>query len=43
MGCKKEKPKEKPKPGKYQCGRCGAAAKKEKDLCKPKKVKKDES
>lgn len=43
MGCKRNKPKEKPASGKYECKRCGAVAKKEKDVCKPKKIKKDKS
>ena len=40
MACKRDKSKSKPKAGKYQCNRCGAVAKKDKDLCKPKKIKK---
>lgn len=40
MGCLKGKDKNKPKPGRYKCKKCDAVAKKKKDLCKPKKLKK---
>ena len=37
-----EKQLEKQKEAKYVCKKCGAEAKKEKHLCKPKKIKEDE-
>jgi len=40
MSCRKDKPKVKPKPGRYRCEDCGAVGKKKKDVCDPKKVKK---
>ena len=40
MACKAGKSKHKAKPGRYQCGRCGAVAKKGKSLCAPQKIKK---
>jgi hypothetical protein len=39
MGCKKGKSKSKAKPGRYECGKCGAVAKKKSKLCKPCKIK----
>ena len=41
MGCRKGQSEHKPKPGRYQCGKCGAVSKKKGHLCKPKKIKKD--
>lgn len=38
MGCKKDKPRKAPKPGKFQCRKCGAVAKKKKKICKPEKI-----
>ena len=43
MSCRKGKPKEKPKLGRYRCKDCGAVVKKKSDVCEPKKVKKNES
>jgi hypothetical protein len=40
MSCLKGESKVKPKPGRYRCTDCGAVAKKKKDVCDPKKVKK---
>jgi hypothetical protein len=40
--CLKGDSRNKPKPGRYRCKRCGAVSKKEEDLCKPKKIKKDD-
>jgi len=40
MSCRKDKPKIKPKPGRYLCKDCGAVGKKKKEVCEPKKVKK---
>ena len=40
MGCLKGKSKDKPKPGSYECKKCGAVAKKKGKLCKPEKIKK---
>jgi hypothetical protein len=42
MGCKKDQPRKKAKPGRYRCEDCGAVVKKKKkkDLCEPKKIKK---
>jgi hypothetical protein len=39
MGCKKDKPKKKRDPGKFECSKCGAIAKKKDKLCKGKKIK----
>lgn len=39
MGCKKDKPSKKPKPGDYECTSCGAVRAKKGALCDPKKVK----
>jgi hypothetical protein len=39
MGCLKGKNKNKPKPGRFRCKKCGAVAKKKKHLCKPRKIK----
>ena len=41
MSCRKGKPKEKPKLGRYRCKDCGAVVKKKRDVCEPKKVKKE--
>jgi len=40
MSCKKEKPKVKPKRGRFKCDDCGAVAKSKKNVCEPKKIKK---
>jgi len=39
MTCLKGKSENKPKPDRYQCGRCGAVSKKKKAVCRPKKIK----
>lgn len=36
--CLKDKPRKEPKPGKFECKKCGAVSRKEKKLCKPKKL-----
>lgn len=40
MGCKKKKPRDKPKAGRYRCDDCGAVVKKKDEVCDPKKIKK---
>lgn len=42
MGCLKGKSKTKPKPGAYECPKCGAVVKKKGDVCKAKKIKDEE-
>lgn len=39
MGCLKGKSKAKPKPGRYECKKCGAVVKKKGSVCKPCKIK----
>jgi len=39
MACLKGKSKSKPKPGRFECKKCGAVAKKKGKLCKPRKIK----
>ena len=41
MGCRKGQAKSKPKSGSYLCKKCQATASKEKQLCKPKLVKRN--
>jgi hypothetical protein len=43
MRCQDKKGKGKPKPGHFICRECSAVARKKKHLCKPKKIKKDQS
>ena len=43
MGCNKDKPPAKRKPGNYVCRNANQSPKKKKQLCKPKKIKKAES
>ncbi|NQT13086.1 MAG: hypothetical protein HQ582_10085 [Planctomycetes bacterium] len=43
MGCRREESERKRKPGRFECGNCGAVSKKKKHLCKPKKIKKAKS
>jgi hypothetical protein len=38
VGCQKNKPHKPPKPGKFQCRKCGAVKKKKNKLCKPEKI-----
>ncbi len=40
MGCREGEPRGKAKPGRFQCGKCGAVSKKKKHVCKPVKIKK---
>ena len=41
MGCKKDKGgTKKPKPGRFECEKCGQVGKKKKKLCKPQKITK---
>jgi hypothetical protein len=42
MGCKKEEDgeKKKPKPGRFECEKCGQVRTKKKKLCKPQKITK---
>lgn len=42
MSCRQGKSKVKPKPGRYRCSDCGIVAKKKKDACEAKKIKKKE-
>ena len=39
MGCKKDKAKKKREPGRFECAKCGAVAKKKNKLCKGKKIR----
>lgn len=39
MGCLKGKSKSRQKAGNYVCEKCGAASKKKKEVCKPRKIK----
>lgn len=39
MGCKKGQSTHKPKPGHFECAKCGAVVKKKDKVCKPKKIK----
>jgi len=41
MGCQKGKSKHKPKPGLYECKKCGAVVKKKDKVCKGRKIKED--
>jgi len=41
MSCLHGKSKAKHKPGHVECKKCGAVAKKKKDVCKPKAIKDD--
>jgi hypothetical protein len=43
MSCQKGKSKQKAKHGRHKCGKCGAVSKKKGDLCKPKKIKSEDS
>ena len=38
MGCRKDSKKHKLKPAKFRCKKCGAFARKSKQICKPKRV-----
>ena len=40
MKCKEGQSAAKPKPGRYRCKDCAAVAKKKKEVCEPKKIKK---
>ena len=40
MGCLKDKKTPKPRPGLYKCKDCKATAKKKKNICEPKLIKK---
>jgi hypothetical protein len=40
MGCSKDSGQTKSKPGWFRCKECGVAAKKKKNICEPKKIKK---
>jgi hypothetical protein len=40
MKCKEGKSTAKPKPGRYRCKDCDAVAKKKKEVCEPKKIRK---
>lgn len=36
--CIKDKPRKAPKPGKFECKKCGAVSKNKDKVCKPRKI-----